>query len=134
MLGVLIVCSVGSWPLRRTQCNMQIRLFTQELYLTTKTILKTIKSTNKVVPNVPVNHKCTLVFVLTHLNYEISKQTRGYPTPFYKKYYTSYVNRYFSIFALNENILYYTCCKLLFNYFRACRWLIVSRNEIGVLD
>ena len=62
MLGVLIVCSVGSWSLRRAQRNTQTRPFTQELYFTTKTILKTIKSMNKVVPTAPVKHKCTFSF------------------------------------------------------------------------
>jgi hypothetical protein len=59
MLGALIVCSVGSWSLRRTQRNTQTRPFTKELYFTTKTIFQAIKSMNKVVPTAPVKHKCT---------------------------------------------------------------------------
>jgi len=39
-----------------------------------------------------------------------------------------FCDKMISVLILNSNILYYVVCKLIYNYFYACRWHIVSKT------
>jgi hypothetical protein len=67
------------------------------------------------------------VLILTYFNYELPKRRTLTPSDSTKNI-VLVLDKMISILILNSNTLYYVFRKLIYNYFFACRWLIVSQT------